>query len=608
MLLWFARLAVVLLSLLGVSLAVAANAPLRGDVETILAEERLTGITWALVDSTRGVRTGVAGLRDAADAVPFAAETRVHVGSLTKAVLATGLLQLATQGRISLDAPAIRYLPESFTTEAPADFGATTVRHLLDHTAGLNDADLWQLFSERVAPDTPLRAAFPDPGKQLRPRSKPGTQFSYSNSGYALLGMIIEAVTGERYESYLDRELLGALGMHDSSFAFTSQEGSYRDPALAWGHVDDGSRYAAAPMFLRPSGQFTTTAADLGHFAAFLMGDGQVGDARIVDEKLMRARGKASSTDAGRAGLAAGYALGLGRRDRHGVVGYCHGGNTIGFAAMLCVFPDERKAFAYSVNTDSESADYGRLDRRFISELDIPMAKAPTTVRAAADVDHWSGSYVLSPNRFQQFAYLDRLFGSLRISAHEGHLTLTSLQRERRQLRPSAEYRFTANDRRTESHVLLRDASGAYFLSDGFQSYRRLSTVYLAAHWLSLALGLAGLVWILIAGSFLLLRWRSLAPRHACFPAYLALLSLLIPIPLFLRQSFLALGDPKIASDCLAGVSLAVPLGMVLSLRRFGQQPRLSRLDLLWTAAAAGLLQWCAVLAVNGMLPLRLWA
>ncbi len=601
-------LCTLLLCILCAALAAAEEDSLREDIDAVLDEERLTGVTWTLVDSERGTRTGVAGFRDGAALLPFTAETRVHVGSLTKAVLATGLLQMATQGRIDLDAPALNYLPKQVASEAPRGFGAVTVRHLLDHTAGLNDADLWQMFSERVTADTPLGAAFPDPRAQLKPRSKPGAQFSYSNSGYALLGMIIEAVTGERYESYLDRELLDALGMHDSTFAFTTQEGMQRDPTLAWGHVDDGSRYAAVPMFLRPAGQFTTTAADLGRFAAFLMGDGRVNGDRIVSEELMRSRGRASSTDAARAGLAAGYALGLGRRDRHGVVGYCHGGNIIGFTAMLCVFPQERKAFAYSVNTDSETADYGRLDQRFISELGITNAAPPATADLASDVERWSGTYVLNPNRFEMFDSLDRVFGSLRISASDGVLTMTSLQRKPRRLLPSSGHRFSANDRTTESHVLLRDEAGDYLISDGFQSYRKVSPAYLAAHWLSLLLGLAGILWVLLAGSSVWLFRRSAALGHAGIPAYLSLLCLLVPIPLFFSQSFMALGDLNAATVSLAGATLAVPVGMAITLLRYRKQARLSRVDVVWTVAAVCVLQWCVVLSVNGMLPFRLWA
>ena len=240
----------------------------------ISVEEGLTGIVWSLVHDNGEITSGSAGVRDNRTGDGFAPDTRVHVGSLTKALLATGILRLATEGQIDLDAPVLHYLTNLFPDDPPAGFRGVTVRHLLDHTGGLNDAHMWQLFSERADPDAPLVAAFPDPASQLRVRSRPGSRFSYSNMGYTLLGMIIESVVGERYETYLDEQLLLPLAMHDSTFAFTTQEGEYADPMLAWGHVDDGSRYAASPVFLRPAGQFATTTTDLARFAQFSLGDG----------------------------------------------------------------------------------------------------------------------------------------------------------------------------------------------------------------------------------------------------------------------------------------------------------------------------------------------
>jgi len=336
------------------------------DVQTefakILREEGLTGGAWSLVADNGKVHLGTAGLRDNFSGLRFTVDTRFHIGSLTKSLLATGALRLATEGRLDLDAPLNRYLPDLAIHNAWHGDADVTVRHLLDHTSGLEDARLWQVFSERPLPDTPLAEVFPVPDEQLHIRSRPGSRYSYSNSGYTLLGMVIEAVVNRRYEAYLDEYLLAPLAMHDSTFRYTSQEGADPDPSLAWGHVDDGTRYAASPMYLRPAGQFTTTAADLARFAQFLLSDGAINGREFIDEALMSSRGMAAGTEAARAGLDAGYALGLGRRDRHGVVGLCHSGNIVGFVAMLCIFPADNKAFAYSVNTDSETADYGRLN------------------------------------------------------------------------------------------------------------------------------------------------------------------------------------------------------------------------------------------------------
>jgi len=585
----------------------AADPDLRGDLDTILVEEALAGVAWSLVGENGELRLGATGWRDLPSRTPYTIETRFHVGSLTKAVLATGVLRLVSEGSIELDAPVSRYLP-NLSFENPWEEEAdVSVRHLLDHTSGLNDAYFWQLFSLRPAPDTPLVAAFPEPATQLRIRARPGSRFSYSNMGYTLLGMIVEAVTGVRYETYLDEHVLAPLGMRESTFAFTTQAGEGADPTLAWGHVDDGSRFAAVPMFLRPAGQFTTTAADLARFAQFLLSDGKLAGDPFMDGQLMRARGRPSTTAAASGGLAAGYALGLGRRDRHGVVGYCHGGNIVGFVAMLCIFPDERKAFAYSVNTDSETADYGRIDSLLINALGIAAASTPTTVEPAPDVSGWHGRYVLRPNRFETFEYLDTVFGAISLSSDGGSLTMTSLQQSPRRLRPVGDRLYSANDRTSTSHVLLRGEAGEVQLSDGFKTFEKVPAAYLIAHWSSVLLGLAGLIWIVVAGVVSVLRYRGNVWPRTITPAFVAIALLPVPIPFFMSQSFMTLGDLTFASVLLAAVTLLLPVGMLMTMLRARKTWRESRLNLIHGVAAAFVLQWCAVLISAGMLPLKLW-
>lgn len=584
-----------------------AEAELQKDVEKILVEEGLTGVAWTLVAETGEVSLGTAGLRDSRSRAIFTSDTRFHVGSLTKSVLATGVLRLATEGSIDLDAPALRYLPSLSHSNPWLGSSNVTVRHLLDHTAGLNDAQMWHMFSERAEPESPLIKAFPDPKQLLQVRSPPGTQYSYSNMGYTLLGMVIESVAGDRYETYLDDHVLAPLGMHDSTFAYTTQEGKGADPTLAWGHVDGGSRYAASPVFLRPAGQFTTTTTDLARFAKFLMGDGVIDGRIFVDDSLMRSRGKPSGTEAANEGLVAGYALGIGRRDRHGVVGYCHGGNIVGFVAMFCLFPDEHKGFAFSVNTDSETADYGRLESLFIEALKIAERIPPKTAEPAPDMAEWHGRYVLSPNRFRMFEYLDTVFGAVKISADGDTLTMSSMQQDARQLRPVGGRLYSANDRTTTSHVFFRGTDGEYLISDGFQTFEKVSTAYLAAHWTSILLGLAGLLWLLIAGSISLFRYRSRIFWRPEAPAFLGSALLLAPIPFFFTQSFMALGDFNVASALLAIATLVLPIGVFLTILLAGKKRRESRMNVLHAMAASFVLQWCAVLMTAGMLPFRLW-
>ncbi|MFK8046927.1 MAG: serine hydrolase domain-containing protein [Halioglobus sp.] len=585
----------------------SAERDLQHDLETVLTQERLTGVAWMLIGESGEVNLGAAGLRDKPSKLNFTSDTRFHIGSVTKSLLATGILRLATQGQIELDAPVTRYLPNlSFDNPRNGDIDVT-VQHLLDHTSGLNDAHLWHMFSERATPNVPLIAAFPDPDLQLRIRSRPGTRLSYSNMGYTLLGMIVEAVVNDNYESYLDEHLLAPLAMSNSTFEFTTQSGETADPLLAWGHVDDGSRYAAYPIFLRPAGQFTTTTADLALFAQFLLSDGLINGEPFIDQALMRSRGRPVGTEAANAGLDAGYALGLGRRDRHGVIGYCHGGNIVGFVAMLCIFPDENKAFAYSVNTDSETANYGRIDKLLIDAIGVDQASPPPTAEPAADIAKWHGRYILSPNRFQTFDYLDRVFGAIEISADNSYLTISSLQQATRQLRPVGDRLFSANDRTTNSHVFLIGDEGQYLVSDGFSTFEMTSDAYLFAHWTSITLAMCGLIWFFLSGVVSAARYRACMFRLPVAPAFVTTLLLLVPIPFFFVQSFMALGDVTPASLLLATVTFLLPVGMCLTIIRVKAAWDKSRVNLFHGLAAAFVLQWCAVLVAARLLPLMLW-
>lgn len=586
----------------------ATESSLQRVLEVILIEEGLTGVAWSIIGENGEASVGAAGVRDNLAQSNFTIDTRFHVGSLTKSLLATGVLRLATEGMLELDAPASRYLPNLSFENPWEGISNVSVRHLLDHTSGLNDAHLWQMFSEQPEPETPLIAAFPDQRVQLQIRSRPGSRYSYSNMGYTLLGMIVESVSSFPYESYLDEHVLAPLAMHDSTFGFTGQEGEGSDPRLAWGHVDDGSRYAASAMFLRPAGQFTTTASDLAVFAQFLLSDGIISGEQFVAVELMQSRGKPSGTEAMYNGLIAGYALGLARRDRHGVIGYCHGGNTVGFVAMLCIFPDEDKAFAYSVNTDSETADYGRIDSALIRSIGVAEATPPPATNSAANVTEWHGRYILSPNRFQTLEYLDNVFGAVRVSADGNSLTMTSLQQGPRQLRPVGDRIYSANDRASSSHVLLRGEEGQYLISDGFGTFEKVSIVYLVAHWSSILLGLGGLVWIFLAGVISILRHRSKILRQPVAPAFVATMLLFAPVPFFMTQSFMALGDITIASALLSVVTLLLPIGMILTILRVKNVQGESNVNLLHGLASVFVLQWCAVLIVVGLLPLRLWA
>ena len=586
----------------------AGAAALDAEFAAALKEEGLAGAVWSEVLPDGTMRTGAAGLREAAAKAPMQAETRVQVGSVAKVMLALGVLRLISEDKLTLDTPVQQVLPELALRNPWLASDPVRIRHLLAHTAGLDNVRLWQAFSGKPRADTPLAEAFDGSGL-LRVRTRPGSRYAYSSMGYGVLGMVIERVTGQPYERYLDAQLLQPLGMADSTFGFVTQTGARADPRLAMGYVGHGQAQAAVPQYLRPAAQFTTTAADMGKLAQFLMGDGKLKGAQFIDLALMGALSEPAGTDAAQAGLETGHGLALAVRDRHNVVGACHPGTTVGFRAMLCIYPEQGSAFFVAFNTDGEGADYERFNRLLLRDLDVPLRAPAPRGTPAPTVENWQGVYLPSPSAMPGMAWVDAVFGFTRLKWDGESLFLIPFRGEPRELEPVGGFLFRASDRSTPSHVLMQE-EGRHVLSDGLRSYERASMLRMLVLWGSLALGVAGLLYVLAAGAYRAAR-RSLGRGDHLFAPLLSLLGLLLPLPFLYFQSFLRLGDATIASVLLALATGALPLAMAFGLARCwrsrgtaAEAGTLAKWD--WVALLAAL-QLLLVLAWWGLLPLRLW-
>lgn len=585
-----------LLGMLLLTTPLHAAPDLTPQIAALLREQGLNGAVWTTLDAQ-----GAAGVSDARSGKPMRVDQRVHVGSVAKTVLATGVLRLVSMRRLSLDTPVSTLLPGMQFDNRWEASDPVRIRHLLDHTAGLDDARFWHVFSMKAQADAPLAAAFPKGSGLLRIRNRPGTRFSYSNMSYTLLGMVIEAVVKQRYERYLDAELLAPLGMHDSTFAYVSQN---NDPRLAMGHFENGVTHPAVPSYVRPAGQFTTTAADMGRLARFLMSDGSVAGKPFIDAELLRQMGEPTGTEAARAGLKVGYGLGLRKLDRNGAIAKCHSGNIIGFRAMLCLFPETQQAFFIAINADSETADYHRFDALLFQAL-MPAKRAPTPRPASVfDMRAWEGFYIPAPNRFDSMRFVDTVFNFIHVSSDGDLLRLKPFQSAAIELSHVDSGLFQAPGKLLASHALLTSAEGARIISNGTQSYEKVSLLHLLPLWISVIAGVLGLAYILIK-AIARLAMRRMSRRDPLLAPFAGALALLLPLPFFYGQSFVQLGDLTLASGLLAAVTAALPVAMLIGMGMALRTKTFKNAD---TAAMLAVLQLTLVLAAWSLLPLRLWA
>ncbi len=592
---------ILLLFLSSISVA-QDNETLDGKLKKAVTNENLTGAVWSTI-SDDIITTGAIGLKNADTKEILENDDRVLIGSVTKTLIATAILRLASQGKLDIDSPVHKILPKILFDNPWRENNPVTIRDLLNHTSGIEDARFWQVFSTESTSTTPLEYIFSKNPSVLKVRTIPGTRFSYSNMGYSFLGLIIEKITQEPYENYLDKNLLVPLGMNSSTFQFTTQKGENVDQHLAMGHFDNGTTQENIPMFLRPAGQFTTTAKDMALLAKFLMSDGVINEKSFIDKELLNQMGNPISTESYKNGLTSGYQFGLSYRDRYGVVGKFHRGNTIGYRATFYLFPEQKKGFFISYNTDSETANYENFNSIFINYLGINKPqKLKVKNNLPSNIKDFYGYYKMNPVRFEMFAYLDLLFNSIKVEQENNKLILQSIQNETYSLLPVGSNLFRKEDRVKPSHVLYKNDTTP-MISDGLVTYEKVSLFYLGLMWLSLILGLVGIIIILFRGFYFLFQKQLFNHNQTITLPFLSIIGLLIPFPFLLNQSFLNLGDFTFANILLAIATGFSPLAMIFGIRKIWKNKTLT-ID---TIGTLFILQWTLVLIYWGIFPFRLW-
>ena len=194
---------------------IGANDELAMRVDALLAPlvaaHQFSGAVVLTRDGQTLVQRGV-GQANHAAGLPFTPQTPADGASMAKTFTAAGLWLLAEQGRVELDAPVTRYVPEF-------PHARTTVRHLLAHSNGLPTD--YAFFDPHFSADQvrTTRGLLQVVAREApQPRFEPGTRFEYSDLGFDVAALVIEQVTGQGYEAFLRQQFFGPLGM-DNSFA-----------------------------------------------------------------------------------------------------------------------------------------------------------------------------------------------------------------------------------------------------------------------------------------------------------------------------------------------------------------------------------------------------
>jgi CubicO group peptidase (beta-lactamase class C family) len=310
--------------------------------------------------------------------IPNSPTAKFRLGSVTKQFTAASILLLEERGKLNINDPVKKYMPN-----APAAWDKVTIYNLLTHTSGIPSFTSFPDYTSTEAKaSTPeeLIARFRD--KPLN--FQPGEKWEYSNSGYVLLGYLLEKISGQKYADFVQRNIFTPVGMKDSGYDSNSAIIPHRasgyspssDGVVNSGYIDMSIPFSAGALY--------STTEDLMGWEEALFG-GKVLSAGELQKMITPFKND--------------YAFGLGVREEHGHKLIDHGGGIEGFNTYLSYYPDEKLAVIVLANLNGTGPNEIAHNLAAVlhgEKVVLPSERKEITV-ASAVLAKYVGIYQLAP-------------------------------------------------------------------------------------------------------------------------------------------------------------------------------------------------------------------
>jgi CubicO group peptidase (beta-lactamase class C family) len=259
-------------------------------MEEMVTRQEVAGAVTMVVTANQVLHLETTGLADMATKRPMAPDTLFWIASMTKPVTATAILMLQDEGRLRVSDPVAKYLPEFAGLRTPTGSPANlTITQILTHTSGLGEAGGPGAQSAKTLADlVPLWMAAPM-------QFEPGAKWSYCQSGINAAARIVEVVSGQSFDAFLEKRLFGPLGMKDTTFYPTDRQRQ----RLVTAYARNAATGTLDPVPPRPefgprdrppqgNGGLYSTAPDYARFCQMLLGGGAFKGRRYLSPESIR--------------------------------------------------------------------------------------------------------------------------------------------------------------------------------------------------------------------------------------------------------------------------------------------------------------------------------
>lgn len=395
---------------------------LQTQIEKILKDTHTPGVSIAIVHRDGPEWIAGLGQADVASGRATTADTLFRIGSTSKAFASLSILLLADQGKLSLDDPVHKLAPDVWFENPWEATDPVRVVHLLEHTTGWDDMHL-----REYAKDWPgtkgLKEALDYDHHSRISRWQPGTRMAYCNSGPPVAAYIVEKITGQRFEDFVQQNLFAPIDMKTATY-FQPAPGT----ATTLYHSDGKTPYRYWNILLRPAGSINASANDMAAYLQFYLNRGAVNGKQIVPAADIDRMEIAKSTWAARDGMKAGYGLSNYWSVEDGFVYHGHDGGVEGGLTDMSYTPDYGVGYFYSINTGRGDAfeKIGKAIRAYVTRsLQKPIL--PAVASLPANANEYAGWYEPDSPRVEVMHFLERLAGLSWFHFRNGSLILTSL-------------------------------------------------------------------------------------------------------------------------------------------------------------------------------------
>lgn len=551
---------------------------LQPSIESVLKETKTPGAAIAIVSRDKTDCLVGIGKADVAANLPVTPDTLFRLGSVSKGFVAVAVLQLQEAGKLRLTDTLRQWAPGVAFVNPWEATDPVRLVHLLEHTSGFDDMHLREYALNDPAMTLDGALAFGSSSRVCR--WPPGERMSYCSSGAAVLAAVVEKVSGERFEDYVQKNIFNPLHMDGASYSDTPEV--QRRLAKLY-HPDGITPYPYWHIGLWPTAGLNASARDMGNYVRFYLQRGSLDGARVLQRASVERMELGETLPSAKLGPIASYGLFNYDIPYGPFVFHGHNGAVMGCITEMGYLPEQGRGYVVMINSGSfiAASKIADLLRDYLRAGLTPPKRPPVATVPQQFLQHYAGHYQSISPSLQEFYGLQRLVNgrTLTVTTNGFFVSFHGLYEHR--VLSVTERLYRDEDASLATVALLPDTDGHIRIQCGMETFERIPSL---EYWAQMT----GMIFIsalvvssvVMAPIWIVRRWlgksRNPGPLSVRFLPPLSA-ALLVVFDVLLVSGFrgvlmgkyiddVSLGTPNLHTVSLWLASLGFPLAAVAGL------------------------------------------